>query len=793
VPFSLTGVDAGGGTVVSYGFLRIPAFDDMRVQLKADAKPIRVGEEKSVTFDLADEVDVGPNDTIETRKTSSYAVQRAAASCSPQDGTSAQYTAGRNAPWADSCTVPVRIVGQHTWTMLAVPITISPKSPQAILSSISRTIAPGATETVDLYGALTSWDGDRVGDKSILNYATVFTGSAFIVTQSGASVTIVARADAAPGTRDNIKVSVTSYGGLTANINLVVGVAPPDAPIGATFTKVCHVTDGPSCTTPVVGVSGEYDPFKGKVGGGLHLVSVGSGAGVNCTVADVVVAGDTSVTATWPAGPKPAGGECVVPYTVKDAQGRLGMGTLTIDVQGYPAPPSSITTTGYAGTSVTLTVSLGPAAQAHPVLTGVNIYEGGARVTTANCSPSGSVAYLCTVTGLVNGAIHHYTARAVNASGESLDTSAVATWAYEAPVITGVSSQPEYVAGETTRTDAVVQLSVASGDDTRSFVVSPGGETISRSGAVTTQNIDLPPGTPRVTITPISQFQPPITGDSNQGETGTYTIDEAPGAPFFNTATPSASAASNTSITVSGISLQSNYSSSTQQVEYLAWQGGGEPSCTATGAGGMTVGAGGVQSTSSTITGLDSYTNYSVKVCATNGYGVVQSSTVQVFTGVTAPNPTGTYTYTVNTTAVQTGANTWEYQLSVGPSAPAPALFSTYYLMYGNRTTSFSLSPNASPGAISVEYCSVVRSNFCSTAPAPVTPTTAPTTAIVTFPSCAPFLPSADDVGISAAARGFASVSVTGTLGSATYTVTWSGDFGTLTALTSPAIPSCSP
>jgi large repetitive protein len=792
VPFSLTGADAAGGTVVSYGFLRIPAFDDMRVQLKPDAKPIRVGEQKSVTFDLADEVDVAPNDAIETHKTDSYAVQRAAASCSPHGGTSAQYNAGRNAPWADSCTVPVRIVGQHTWTMLAVPITIAPKSPQAILSSISRTVAPGATETVDLYGALTTWEGDRVGDKSVLNYTTVFSGSAFIVTQSGTSVSIVARADAAPGTRDDIKVSVTSYGGLTANINLVVGVAPPDAPIGATFTKVCHVTDGPSCSIVVVGASGEYDPFKGKIGGGLHLVNVGGGTVVNCAVAEVVVAGDTSVTATWPAGPKPSGGECTVPYTVKDAQGRLGLGTLTIDVQGYPAPPSSITTTGYTGTSVTLTVALGAAAQAHPSLTGINLYEGGSRVTTASCSPSGSVVYLCTVSGLVNGAVHHYTARAVNSSGESLDTTAVATWAYQAPVITSVSSHPEYVAGETTRTNAVVQLSVASGDDTRSFVVSPGGETIARNGAVTTQNIDLPPGTPRVTITPISQFQPPIAGDSNQGTTGTYTIDEAPGAPYFNTNTPSASSASNTSIAVNGITLQPNFSTGTQQVEYLAWQGGGEPSCTATGTGGMTIGAGGVQSTSSTITGLDSYTNYFVKVCATNGYGVVQSSTVQVFTGVTAPNPTGTYTYTIGKTAVQTGANTWEYELATGPSAPAPAGFTTYYLLYGSKTTSFLLSPNQSPGAVSVEYCSVIRTNFCSAAPAAVTPINAPTVAIVTFLRCASAFPDAGDVNISPAAHASASVSVAPSLGSVTYTVTWSGDFG-LDPLTSPAIPTCTP
>lgn len=792
VPFSLTGTDSGGAPVVSYGFLRIPTFDDMRVQLRAGAKPVRVGEEKSATFDLRNQVDVGPNDVIEIRKDKSYAVQRSAASCTAAGGSSAQYAAGRSAPWADSCTVPVRIVGQHVWTLLAVPITIAPKSPQAILSSINRTIAPGATETVDLYGSLTTWEGDRVGNKSILDYSTVYSGSAFVVTQSGKTVTIIARADAQPGTRANIKVAVTSYGGLTANIALVVGVAPPDAPIGATFTRVCHVTDGPSCTIAVIGVSGEYDPFKGKIGSGLHLVSIGNGSPVACAVATVVVAGDTSVVATWPSGPKPTGGECTVPYTVKDAQGRLGSGLLTLDVQGYPSPPSSITTTGYTGTSVTLLVSLGLAAQAHPSLSGVALYEDGVRAPAASCSPSGINAYLCTVSGLVNGAIHHYTARAVNASGESLDTSAVATWAFVAPVITTVTTLPKYVAGETTRTNAVVQLSIASGDDTRSFLVSPGGETIARSGAVTVQNIDLPPGSPSVSITPVSEFEPPITGDSNRGATGTYSIAEAPGAPYLAPNSPVATAVSdNTTIVVTGVTPQANYSSTALQVVYLAWQGA-EPSCTATAGGSMTVGAGGVQSSTSTITGLSSYGHYQVKVCASNGYGVAVSPTTDAYPGTSAPNPTGPYSYTISTTATDRG-HYYEYGLSAAPSVSPPFAFTAYYLMYGGKSSSFSLSKNSAPGAISVEYCANYRSNFCSGTPAAVTATTAPTIVDVTFPSCAPVVPSASDVGISQAASGSQSIAVNPAVGSATYTVSWSGAYASLTALTSPSIPTCSP
>jgi len=119
-------------------------------------------------------------------------------------------------------------------------------------------------------------------------------------------------------------------------------------------------------------------------------------------VARVATAGETNVVASWPSGAKPIGGECVVPFTVVDAQGRSGDGRLTIDVQGFPQRPASISTTGYTESSVTLAVPLGEAAQAHPSVTGVTIWEGGRQVS-ARCAPGGAGAYSCVVSGLENG------------------------------------------------------------------------------------------------------------------------------------------------------------------------------------------------------------------------------------------------------------------------------------------------------------------------------------------------------------------------------------------------------
>ena len=89
---------------------------------------------------------------------------------------------------------------------------------------------------------------------------------------------------------------------------------------------------------------------------GLKLVV---GAPVLCPIATVSVQSATRVVASWPSGAHPVGGSCVVPFTVTDAQGRSGPGQLTIDVLGYPQTPSSVTTSNYSGSGVTLFVDLG--------------------------------------------------------------------------------------------------------------------------------------------------------------------------------------------------------------------------------------------------------------------------------------------------------------------------------------------------------------------------------------------------------------------------------------------------
>ncbi|WP_431791854.1 Ig-like domain-containing protein [Microbacterium paraoxydans] len=775
VPFQLTGNAAGGRDVTAYGFLRIPAFDDMQVQLVPGATPVVVDEDAAVSFAVQDYLDLPSSDAVEIGS-GAFTAQRAAASCAADGPRKAEYRAGREAPWSDTCLIPVRLDGQKRWSYIDVPVSIRPSEPQLLLSSISHTIAPGATESVDLYANMAAWEGGREGNAGSLEYRIVYSGSAFVVTQSGAKLTIEARADARPGNTENVSVTVPQYGQPSASVRLVVGAAPPDAPRGATFTKQCVVTSA-RCSIDVVDVAGEYDPFAGKPGSGLRLMSLGAGS--RCDVASLSTAGSKTITASWPGGGQAPGGQCVVSFVVADAQGRTGTGTLTLDLQGFPQAPASVTTVGFTRSTVVLEVPLGEARRAHPAVSGVTILQDGAAAN-ASCSPAGAV-YRCTVNGLTNGAPHTFTAAAVNAVGTSAATSPHTSWAYAAPVVANATATPEYRPGVSDRGRGAVRVSIDAADDAVSFRIEETGEVINRTGATTTADIALSPGAQTLTIVPISQFQPP-TGGGNEGG-GFRTSVTVAGSVYFDPATTQATAVSNTAVNVSGIAAQANGSTRGVQVTYVAWRSG-SVSCTANGDGTLSVSGGEVRSESPSLQGLRPYQLYYVKACASNGYGVAESSTTTVFTFTFVDGPGGDTTYTVAKDPRRDG-NRYDYGLASAPRIDVENGFVPQYYMYGQWVGDFALTPDSSPGQVRARACHATQTGSCS-GEVNITATTAPTVVNAVFQPCMPVV-EGDVVTVSAAARGSYILEVTplvDTPGTFDAKITWTGAFATLTPIT---------
>jgi hypothetical protein len=786
VPFQLTGEASGGRDVVAYGFLHIPAFDDMQVQIKPGATPVVVDEDASATFSVADYLDLPSTDDIEVAS-ADFTAQRAAAACVPEGSGRATYRAGREAPWSDTCLVPVRLQGQERWSYIDVPISIRPAEPQLLLSSIAHTIAPGATQEFDLYANMASWEGGREGDAGTLEYRTAYSGSAFTVTQNGSKLIVEARADARPGNAEVVTVTVPQYGEPSASVRLVVGAAPPDAPRGATFTKQCVVTSA-SCTIDVVDIAGEYDPFAGKPGSGLKLVSLGTGA--RCDVASVAASGERAITASWPGGGQAPGGQCVIPFVVSDAQGRTGAGTLTLDLQGYPQAPASVTTVGFTRSTVVLEVPLGEAGRAHPAVTGITIQQDGAAAN-ASCAPGGGGLYRCTVNGLVNGERHAFTASAVNGVGTSAPTSPHTSWAYAAPTVTNASATPVYRAGQTDRGRGVVALSIEASDDARSFRVEETGEVINRTGPTTTAEIGLTPGAQTLTLVPVSQFQPPTGNTGNEGGAFRTSVTAA-GTVYFDPGFTQATAVSNTAVNVSGITPQANGSTQNIDVIYVAWRSG-TATCRADANGRLVVSGGEVQSASPSLQGLAEYRLYNVKACASNGYGVAESTTATVFTFTRVDGPGGNTTYTVATTPTQSG-DRYSYGLASAPAIQVEEGFVPQYEMYGQWRSDFTLSADASPGQVRARACHSTQTGSCSD-PVNITATTAPTIVNVQFGACLPANPR-DVVTVSGAARNaydFVLDEITNADQTTSYTVTinWRDAYGTLNDITHPVAAKC--
>jgi hypothetical protein len=479
------------------------------------------------------------------------------------------------------------------------------------------------------------------------------------------------------------------------------------------FSQQCSVNQGSSCSITVVGVSGEYDPFAGKTGSGLKLQSIGAGA-TSCQVAAIGMQGTTAITVTWPSGQNAYGGECVVPFTVADAQGRTGDGRVTVDLLGLPQAPASISTSDYTANSVTLEVSLGEALRAHPPVTGIEILEGGSSVG-ASCSAGAPGVWRCTVSGLVPGQRHDYAARAVNSVGSSAPTSTVTTWSYEAPSVDGVTATPVYRVGRTTQQNGVVALVVTADADVRSFRIAETGEEFARTGQQTSIALDRAPGPQNITVVPISVYEPPTGRGGNEGGSSVTPVTVA-GSPYFPNGITASGVNSNT-IVVGDLGQGLN-GASDWDIVYFAWRNSAAPSCFAQGDGSLGYNANGatVSVGNPTITVPDENRRYTLKACASNGFGVVESGTTTQRAITQIGPPTGNAQYTVGA-APAGGGNSYRYELASGPTMSAIAGFHVEYLLYGSWTTDFvgtGLHPSSSPGTIWARQCDDETSTECT-------------------------------------------------------------------------------
>ncbi|GAA3895634.1 Ig-like domain-containing protein [Leifsonia kafniensis] len=691
--FSLTGPNFAGDEVTTYGFVRIPPQKAIILALKQSGASQKVKEGESVSFNMANLVSVPAGQTLEVGSSGVKASgQRADASCQVGTGTTITYNAGKGAPWTDSCTVAVRVAGQDDYTQLPVQITVEPLDAQPELRAASITLSPGAPALTYDLGQMVVWPGKN--DPASLVYETAFSDDQFTVTQNGASLTIQAADTAQAGRENSVTVTLSSHPETVAAVlSLKVGQAPSELPKGATVSRECSQASGSSCLIDVLGGAGEVNMFPST-----PLTLVSASAASTCSGVSFSAEGG-QVKASW--STDTAGGTCQASFVVSDAQGRLSAGdrngSVTIDLQGFPLAPSSVTQTAYDNGTLTLAVSPGSAARAYPALQGFTLFRDGTEV--GSCDASGGCA---PITGLTNGNKQTYEVRARNAVGDSLSSVGVLAWSYGIPGIGAVKAKTVFDPKRTTASQGAVDLSIENTDaNTLQYQIN--GTTYdasSRGSGTTVVTLTLAVGSNPITILPLSGVPRP---------TGTGPVDKSAQTSVKVAGSPSMSvvdgvAPTKNSVTVTAPSVESNGGTSLP-VKYAAYLDGAEPTCSVDATGGNLAMAG--STTSTTITGLTPNRDYFVKACYSNGFGFVDGTLGSGFTWDAPAAPTG-YTFEIS----ERGSRNFELQKPTSPTGPAKE-FTALFTDGSGDTMDFPSDIWGADLHIEVKYCLKDQTDRC--------------------------------------------------------------------------------
>ena len=650
IPYEVSGVSFQGKKVTTYGFLQVPAAQPAKVILaiRADVQPKRVNEEETVEWDIARDLTVPAGQTVQLDAAGVRAGGvRRNATCERVGETTLRYTAGAGAPWADVCTVPVRLAGQEDWTYLAVPIVVIAKRSVPTLSSGSLTVVPSASGQFDLR-QLTTWSGAPEWETLTyrLDCDQCGVGQTFEAPRlDGQMVTVRATDGAKPGVQQTVTVSLAGMPDVAPSaLILKVGPAPGSNPVAGTVTPpVCSAgTGSTSCTfgviAPDAAVSGQVNSIPTTP---LRLVSVTKPA-TSCSWVDFAMAGDSTVTASWDASAP--GGECIGQFVVEDAQKRQSLGgnigEIRFRLNGLPAVPASASQVNYGDKSVTLEVVPAVGSSVPPVDHFVVYDKDGKAVAT--CDANGRCPAIDVA---ANNTKYDFTVKAVNSTGESRESvSANGVWAYRKQTVGSVSAAAPYNVTTTLRDSVTVILTftVSDSEVTNYLIKDENGSEVAVApagsvGEVKTVRLEGVAPNQSHTYTVIPQ----LAGDL--------------GAPVGNTPRPETSSASLTpaglpiagSIKITGVEDRAltvelaetnSNGGAALSVVYIAYPKSATKSpdwCQADATGAMVPpsGAGIVKATDSArISDLTPNRAYNVVACVSNGYGAVFSAEANAFT-----------------------------------------------------------------------------------------------------------------------------------------------------------------
>ncbi|MGH1548640.1 Ig-like domain-containing protein [Leifsonia poae] len=444
VPFKVANPE--DESVVAYGFVHVPGYDDALPQVKRGAPKLTVVSEKTLTIHLNDYIVAVGNrkvrltDAATVRATHANGDDLVAGNDTLQFTSSPRYFGPASISFqvtdGSSATDP-----QGNVATIVLPIDVTPRENQPpVFTGALIDFEPGQTKTVDLTKVTTYPYAKDQGELvySIQNPRP----NGVTASIDGQQLTVTVATGTPKGSMPSLSIGVKDAVNSGQAGRIDIQVVPSTRPLASPQPDRVIAPRGQTTTVDVLANDGATNPFPGKP---LRVVAVrGLGSGLPDGLSITPSADNSELQIS--VSPTAAPADTTLQYEVADATGdpdRYTWGTVTVSVQDRPAPVSNVQIGTIADRSLTL--SWIPGAFNNSPITGFQVTMANAAtgqvLSTTPCTTT-----TCAVTTPGNGPSNAVTltVRAQNALGLSDPTSyAEPVWSDVIPnAPSGVSSTP---------------------------------------------------------------------------------------------------------------------------------------------------------------------------------------------------------------------------------------------------------------------------------------------------------------------------------------------------------------
>lgn len=434
VPFAVANPE--DPSVVAYGFVHVPGYDDALPQVKRGAPKLTVVSEKSLTIRLNDYIVAVGGRKVRLTDAATVRATHANGDDLVLSGDTLQYTSSSR--YFGPASISFQVTDGSSATdpqgnvaTIVLPIEVTPRENQPpVFTGALIDFEPGQSKTIDLT-KLTSYPYAK--DQGELTFSVQNPQPAGVSTSlSGQKLTISVAAGTPKGATPSISIGVKDAVNPGQAGRIDINVVPSTRPLASPQPDRVVAPRGQTTRVDVLANDAATNPFPGKP---LRVLAVrGLGGSLPDGVSIVPSADNSTLAVTVSATAAPT--DTTLQYEVADATGdpdRYTWGTITISVQDRPAAVSNVQISAIGDRSLTL--SWIPGAFNNAPITGFEVAmtsaATGAPLSTTTCTTT-----TCAIETPGNGPDNavRLSVRARNALGLSDPTSyAEPTWSDVVP------------------------------------------------------------------------------------------------------------------------------------------------------------------------------------------------------------------------------------------------------------------------------------------------------------------------------------------------------------------------